>query len=100
MLFHCGRELLETRHKPSSFQVDDHRLHTDHIELDFLVNPKPDALPLRYLRLIHPVHILTCVDCYARAEIRQRLDDDINGRRALVDARAHGENLAQISPKG
>ena len=73
-----------TSHKPRSFQVDDYRLHTDHIELDFLVNPKPDALPLRYLRLIHPVDILTCVDCYARAEIRQRLDDDINGRRALA----------------
>ena len=82
--FHCGREVLETSHKPRSSQVDDHRLHTGHIKLDFLVNSKPDALPLRYLRLIHPVAILTCVDCYACAEIRQRLDDDINGRRALA----------------
>jgi hypothetical protein len=98
--FHCGREVLQTSHKPRSFKVDYYQLHTGHTELDFLVNPKPDAPPLRYLRLTHPVDILTCVDCYARAEIHQRLDDDINGRRALVDARAHGENLAQVNPKG
>ena len=98
--FHCGREVLQTSHKPRSFKVDYYQLHTGHTELDFLVNPKPDAPPLRYLRLTHPVDILTCVDCYARAEIHQRLDDDINGRRALVDALAHGENLAQVNPKG
>jgi len=98
--FHCGREVLETSHKPRSFQVDYYRFHTGHTEWDFLVNPKPDALPLRYLRLTHPVDILTCVDCYARAEIRQRLDDNINGRRALVDALAHGEILARVNPKG
>ena len=66
----------------------------------YALSLEPDVPPLRYLRLTHPVDILTCVDCYARAEIHQRLDDDINGRRALVDARAHGENLAQVNPKG
>jgi len=98
--FHCGREIVETIHKPKSFQVDYYRLHTGHIELAFLVNPKPDAPPLRYLRLTHPIDIFTCVDCYARAEIRQRLGDDINGRRALVDALAHGENLVRLNSKG
>jgi hypothetical protein len=98
--FHCGREVLETIHKPKSFRVDYYRLHTGHTELDFLVNPKPDAAPLRYLRLTHPIDIFTCVDCYARAEIHQRLDDDINGRRALLDALAQGENLAQQNSKG
>jgi hypothetical protein len=98
--FYCGREVLETIHKPKSFRVDYYRFHTGHTELDFLVNPKPDAPPLRYLRLTHPIDIFTCVDCYARAEIRQQLDDDISGRRALSDALAQGESLAQHNSKG
>ena len=98
--FHCGREVQATIHKPKSYRVDYYRLHTGHTELDFLVNPKPDAPPLRYLRLTHPVDVFTCVDCYACAEIRQRLDDDINGRRALLDAVPEGVNLVALNAKG
>lgn len=97
---HCGRNIFATIHKPKSFKVDYYRLHTGHTEWDYLVNPKTDAPPLRYLRLTHPIDIYTCVDCYARAEIRQRLDDDIKGRRALFDALAEGEQLAHHHSKG
>ena len=98
--FHCGREVLGTIHKPKSYRVDYYRLHTGHTELDFLVNPKQDAAPLRYLRLTDPIDIITCVDCYARPEIRQLLDDDITGRRALLDACAAGPNIAEINARG
>ena len=97
--FHCGREVLGTIHKPKSYRVDYYRLHTGHTELDFLVNPKQDAAPLRYLRLTHPIDIFTCVDCYARPEIRQLLEDDITGRHALLDQGAEGENFAELNAK-
>jgi hypothetical protein len=68
--------------------------------LDYLVNPKQDAPPLRYLRLTRPIDVFTCVECYARPEIQQRLNDDITGRRALLDARAEGETFASLNAKG
>jgi hypothetical protein len=98
--FHCGRAVRETAHKPKSYQVDYYRLHTGHSELDYLINPKPDAPPLRYLRLIQPIDIFTCVECYALAEIRQRLDDDITGRRVLSEAHAQEVNFAERHAKG
>ena len=98
--FHCGREVRETSHRPRNYQVDYYRLHTGRTELDYLVNPKQDAPPLRYLRLIQPVDIFTCVECYARPEIRQRLGDDITGRRALIEARAQEANFAERHAKG
>jgi len=42
-------------------------------------------LPHRYLKLTQPIDIFTCVGCYARPDIRQRLDDDVKGRRSLLD---------------
>jgi hypothetical protein len=98
--FHCGRAVRETAHRPKSYQVDYYRLHSGHSEVDYLVNPKQDAPPLRYLRLIQPVDIFTCVECYARPEIRRRLDDDITGRRALIEARAQEVNFAERHAKG
>ena len=52
--FHCGKEVLATSPKPRSFQIDYDRLQTSRTEWDFLINPKPDAPPLGYLRLTHP----------------------------------------------
>ena len=98
--FHCGREVFATIHEPKGYQVDYYRLHTGHTEWDYLVHPNQDASPLRYLRLTHPIDIFTCVDCYARPEIRQRLDDDIAGRRALLEADAGAENSADLNAKG
>ena len=98
--FHCGRAVRETAHQPKSYLVDYYRLHTGHSEVDYLVNPKQDAPPLRYLRLTQPIDIFTCVECYARLEIRQRLDDDITGRRALIETRAQEVNFAERHAKG
>lgn len=97
--FHCGRAVYGTTHKPKSYKVDYYRLHTGHTELDFLINPKQDGLPLRYLRLTQPVDIFTCVECYARPEIRQRLKDDFTGRRPLIDNGTEGDKLVAHNGK-
>jgi hypothetical protein len=98
--FHCGREVQGTSHRQNSYKVDYYRLHTGHSEPDFLVNPKQDAPPIRYLKLTKPIDIFTCIECYARPETRQLLDDDIHGRRALFDTRAEAERLAELNAKG
>jgi hypothetical protein len=81
--YHCGREVFGTVHGQKSYQVDYFRLHTGHAQWDYFVNPKQDSLPIRYLKLTQPIDVLTCVQCYARPEIRQLLDDDFTGRRWL-----------------
>ena len=98
--FHCRREVSLTIHKPKGYQVDYYRLHTGYTEVDYLVNPKTDAPPLRYLRLIHPIDIFTCVECYARPDIRRQLDDDINGRHLLIDAAGQAEKFVALTGKG
>jgi hypothetical protein len=98
--FHCGREVRETNHRQKSFKVDYYLLHTGYTEWEFFINSKQDAPPLRYLKLTQPIDILTCVQCYARPEIRQRLDDDFTGRRSLLDASADGENRTDLNSKG
>ncbi len=89
--FHCGREVRETSHRQRSYRVDYYRLHTGQTEWDLFLNPKQDAAPIRYLKLTQPIEILTCTACYARPEIRQRLDDDFTGRRPLLETHRAGE---------
>ena len=98
--YHCGREVQGTVHTRKSYWVDYYRLHTGHSEWDFLVNPKPDAPPLRYLRLTHPTDILTCIDCYDRPEIRRLLDDDIAGRRSIIDRDLEDDTAPERDSKG
>ena len=80
---HCGREVFGTVHTQKSYRVDSYLLQTGHAQWDYFVNPKQDTLPVRYLKLTQPIDILTCVQCYARPEIRQLLDDDFTGRHWL-----------------
>ncbi|MEO6165517.1 MAG: hypothetical protein ABIP88_15405 [Candidatus Binatia bacterium] len=83
-----------------SYWVDFYRLHTGHSEWDVLVNPKTDASPVRYLRLTHPTDILTCIDCYDRPEIRRLLDDDIAGRKSIIDRDLEDGTAPEIDSKG
>jgi len=83
--YHCGREVFETTHTQKSYQVDFYLLHTGHTEWEFFVYFNQEAPPLRYRKITQPIDILTCVQCYARPEIRQLLDDDFTSRRELVD---------------
>ena len=98
--FHCDREVRETIHTQKSYSVDYYRLHTGNTEWAFFINPKEDAPPLRYLKLIQPIDIFTCVQCYARPDIRQRLDDDFTGRHSLLYASAHGDNKTGLDANG
>jgi len=97
--FHCGREVRETSHRQKSYRVDYYRLHTGQTEWDFFLNPKQDATPIRYLKLTQPIEILTCTACYARPEIRQRLDDDFTGRRPLLETPRAGGKKTDPIPK-
>ena len=83
---HCEREVRETVHWQKAYRVDFYLLHTGQTEWAYFVNPKEDADPVRYRRLIQPKDIITCVDCYALPKIRQLLDDDISGRHPLCAA--------------
>ena len=83
--FHCGRVVQETTHTQKSYKVDYYLLHTGSAEWSFIINPKQDAPPLRYLRLIQPVNIITCVQCYEQPYIRQKIDDDFTGCRSFVE---------------
>lgn len=98
--FHCAREVQGTVHTQECYRVDYYRLHTGHSEWDFLVNPKSDTVPLRYLRLTQPVDILTCVECYERQEIRRLLEDDIAGRQAIVDLPLANSRTPELPSKG
>jgi hypothetical protein len=80
---HCGREVRETIHWQKSYRVDYYLLHTGQTEWAFFTNPKEDNLLVHYLKLTQPIDIITCIECYACAEIRQRLDDDFCGRRSF-----------------
>ncbi len=98
--YHCGREVRGTIHTQKSNWVDYYRLHTGHSEWDIFVNPNNDAPSVRYLRLTHPTDILTCVDCFARREIRRLLDDDFAGRRSIIDHLLEEERARAFDSKG
>jgi len=87
---HCGREVFGTVHTQKTFKVDFYLLHTGETQWEFLVTRKPDAPPLRYRKLIRAVDVFTCVQCYARPEIRQILEDDFTGRQEFrITRNAH-----------
>lgn len=82
--FHCDREVRETRHAQKRYRVDYYLLHTGKTESAFLKDPDDDTAKIHYLKLSDPVDIITCIDCYAVAEIRQKLRDDFNNVRSIV----------------
>ena len=83
--FHCGREVKETTHTPKGYKVDYYLLHTGRTERTFLKDPKDDISPLHFLKLIEPVNIVSCADCYADPRIKKRLDDDFHGLSSILD---------------
>lgn len=82
---HCAREVRETTHTQKGYRVDYYLLHTGRTEWSFFKDPKEDAPPLRYLRLSQPVDILSCTECYANPQIKQRLEEDFNGVCSILD---------------
>jgi hypothetical protein len=97
--FHCGRAVRETIHTQKSYKVDYYLLHTGYSEWSFFINPKQDALPLRYLRLIQPLDIITCVQCYDQPYIRQKIEDDFTNCRPCVEW-LQKDSEANVNSKG
>lgn len=83
--FHCGREIRETTHTQKNYKVDYYLLHTGRTEWSFFKNPKEDGPTFQYLKLTDPVDIYSCIQCYARPEVKRRLDDDFGGLKSILD---------------
>jgi hypothetical protein len=68
----CGRAVRETMHQRGSYVVDAFVLHTGETEPAVVRRPDSDAVLFAYARLVRPVVVITCADCYATAAGRCR----------------------------
>ena len=68
---HCGREVTETMHTRSTYRVDYYALHTGDVEPMTLARPDDTAPLVTFLKLLRPVEVVTCADCYRQPEIRK-----------------------------
>jgi hypothetical protein len=67
---HCGREVAGTVHTRSAYRVDYYALHTGEVE-PVTLQRQDESMPLvTVLRLVRPLEVVTCVDCYAAPAIR------------------------------
>jgi len=68
----CGRAVSETVHGRGAYVVDGFVLHTGESEAAMIRQAESDAIVLVYQRLLRPVVLLTCRECYADPERRGR----------------------------
>jgi hypothetical protein len=83
---HCGRSVKETRHTRTSYTVDYYSLHTGAVETCSLVTDDGEHR-LTFQRLLRPEEVITCVDCYRRADVQR--DRELRFRAEL----ANGEGI-------
>lgn len=69
----CGRPVSETTHTRSDYRVDFYSMHTGEVEESSMSVDDGDRSVV-YQKLIRPVEILTCADCYRDPKKRPRLD--------------------------
>ncbi len=69
---HCGREVVETMHTRASYRVDYYLLHTGDVQPTTVARPDDPSGTMTVLKLIRPTTVITCADCYRRADIRQQ----------------------------
>ena len=69
---HCGRLVRETTHTRLSYSVDGFALHTGETEEAMVRRSDSDEIALVYRRLVRPVVVHTCRDCYAELAVRRR----------------------------
>jgi hypothetical protein len=62
----------ETVHRRSSYAVDCFLLHTGETEPAIVRRPESDEIALVYRRLVRPIVVITCADCYADPGCRRR----------------------------
>jgi hypothetical protein len=68
----CGRLVRETMHQRGRWVVDAYVLHTGETEPAVVRRPDSEAIVLEYQRLVRPVVVVTCADCYADPAARRR----------------------------
>ncbi len=66
---HCGRPVLGTRHTRTSYRVDYYTLHTGVVEP--VTVQRADDSTVTVFRLLDPVNVVTCVECYKEREVRE-----------------------------
>lgn len=98
--YHCGREVRETAHTQKRYQVDYYLQHTGKTEWAFFTSLNEDVPALRYLKLTHPIEIITCVQCYSQPEIKRCLDDDFVGHKSLLAFDQDANEATKIHSKG
>lgn len=82
---HCGRPVRETRHTPTSYRVDYYSMHTGQVEPSSLATEGEDRVV--FLKLLDPVEIITCADCYQRPAVRRERDERFRPERTLAGQR-------------
>jgi hypothetical protein len=68
---HCGREVSETTHTRSSYQVDYYLLHTGEVEPVTIQRTDDPASAITALKLLRVTTVVTCADCYRQPQVRQ-----------------------------
>ena len=69
----CGRPVSETTHTRTDYRVDFYSMHTGEVEPASIRVDDGDRSVV-YQKLIRPVEIVTCADCYRDPKNRHRLD--------------------------
>lgn len=67
---HCGRLVHETRHTRTTYRVDYYAMHTGETDAATISRSDKDEV-IHYLKLIRPVDLVSCVDCYGQPAVRQ-----------------------------
>lgn len=65
---HCGRPVRGTQHTRTDYRVDFYTLHGGRGEVCALVGNY--AQGGSYIRLLEPVQLISCVECYGRAAVQ------------------------------
>jgi hypothetical protein len=66
---HCGREVTETVHTRGGYRVDYYALHTGTTEPATMAR-SDDTLVVTVLKLLEPIEVVTCADCYHEPRVR------------------------------
>jgi hypothetical protein len=65
---HCGRRVTPTRHTRTGYRVDYYSVHTGEVEPTAI--HRSDDTTITVYRLLTAVDVITCVECYRRADVQ------------------------------
>ena len=79
---HCGREVRPTFHRrrgETLYQVDYYRLLTGELSKMVMQDQRDESKTVEFYKLTQPRFVITCVDCFAREEVRAELEELFSG---------------------